>query len=101
MAFHNLTSEVSGSSPTLESVYPYTSGATGDDSTDCLYSASKATNIKVKSFSDSYWSDGYGLPLVKARVVQQPVAIAITANNLYIHSYASGVIDAGDCYDGK
>ena len=34
-------------SPTLESVYPYTSGS-GDDSTDCIYSASEATNIKVK-----------------------------------------------------
>ena len=35
---------------------------------------------------------------MKARVQQQPVAIAITANNVYIHSYQSGVIDALDCY---
>ena len=30
----------------LESDYPYTSGA-GDDSADCLYSASKATSVEV------------------------------------------------------
>ena len=34
-------------SPTLESIYPYTSGG-GDDSTDCLYSASEATNIEFR-----------------------------------------------------
>ena len=26
-----------------------------------------------------------------------PVSVAIAANNKYIHSYASGVIDATDC----
>ena len=31
----------------LENAYPYTSGATGDDSTGCLYSASEATKVKV------------------------------------------------------
>ena len=30
----------------LESSYPYTSG-NGDDSTECLYSASEATSVKV------------------------------------------------------
>ena len=34
----------------LESAYPYTSGATGDDFTDCLYSASKETNVKVMDY---------------------------------------------------
>ena len=29
----------------------------------------------------------------------QPVNVAIAANNKYIHSYHSGVIDALDCYD--
>ena len=38
-------------SPTLESVYPYTSGS-GDDSTDCLHSASEATDIKVKDIGN-------------------------------------------------
>ena len=32
----------------LENDYPYTSGATGDDSTDCQYDQSKATNVTVK-----------------------------------------------------
>ena len=35
---------------------------------------------------------------MKVRVHKQPVVVAITANNLYIHSYTSGVIDATDCY---
>ena len=35
----------------LESDYPYTSGS-GDDSTDCLYSASKATNVEVSWYED-------------------------------------------------
>ena len=33
----------------LESEYPYTSYPEGAPSTKCSYSASKATNIKVKS----------------------------------------------------
>ena len=35
--------------------------------------------------------------VVKVAVQTQPVAIAIAANNKYIHSYASGIIDADDC----
>ena len=38
---------IEGNFPMLESAYPYTSGATGDDSADCFYSASKATSVKV------------------------------------------------------
>ena len=34
----------------LESAYPYTSGAKGDDSTECYYSAADATNVKVVEF---------------------------------------------------
>ena len=34
---------------------------------------------------------------MKNDVAQQPVSVAITSNNKYIHSYASGVIDADDC----
>ena len=37
---------------------------------------------------------------VKAAVHQQPVSVAIAANNKYIHSYASGIIDAADCGHG-
>ena len=35
---------------------------------------------------------------MKAAIQQQPVSVAIAANNKYIHSYASGVIDAADCF---
>ena len=38
--------EKTGDSAMLESAYPYTSG-TGDDSTDCLYSATETTNVTV------------------------------------------------------
>ena len=81
-------------SPTLESVYPFTSG-TGDDSTGCLYSTSKATNIKVKD----YGMVNQEIDNMKAALQQQPFVTGITANNKYIHSYLSGVIDAKDCYD--
>ena len=42
---------------------------------------------------------------MKTYLQKQPLAIAIAANNYYIHSYANGVIDATDCgynsvYDG-
>ena len=30
-------------------------------------------------------------------IAQQPLVVAIAANNRYIHSYARGVIDAEDC----
>ena len=35
---------------------------------------------------------------MKVAVAQQPVSVAIAANSVYIHSYASGIIDATDCY---
>ena len=34
---------------------------------------------------------------MKAVIKQQPATIAIAANNKYIHSYSSGIIDANDC----
>ena len=33
-----------------------------------------------------------------AIIKQQPVTIALAANNKYIHSYKSGIIDADNCY---
>ena len=80
---------------TLEDVYPYTSGATGDDSTECLYSVSKATNIKN---GGNYEIDNDNIK-IKTRIQQGPIATTITANNKYIHSYVSGVIDAEDCIE--
>ena len=79
----------------LEGDYPYTSGATGDDTTDCLYSASEATNVDVISYAVA---DGYYTGNLMAAVAKQPIAVIFAANNAYIHSYASGVIDADDCY---
>ena len=35
-----------------EKAYPYTSGSTGDDSTNCLYNASEATNVTVQQYMD-------------------------------------------------
>ena len=79
-----------------ESKYPYTSGATGDSSKDCRYIADRATNIKVYGY-EALDNRSPLIEVVKARVQKQPVSVGITANNKYIHSYASGVIDAEDC----
>ena len=35
--------------------------------------------------------------MLKAHLQEQPYIVPIAANNKYIHSYASGVIDAEDC----
>ena len=37
------------------------------------------------------------IKLMKTLVAKQPIALGITANNAYIHSYKNGVIDAFDC----
>ena len=34
---------------------------------------------------------------LKTHLTKQPIALGIAANNQYIHSYNSGVIDAHDC----
>ena len=34
---------------------------------------------------------------LKTHIAKQPIALGIAANNQYIHSYNSGVIDATDC----
>ena len=36
---------------------------------------------------------------LKAAVKNQPVSVALAANNRYIHSYSNGIIDATDCYE--
>ena len=36
---------------------------------------------------------------MKAIVQNQPLSVGIAANSVYIHSYASGIIDAKDCYE--
>ena len=67
---------------TLESVYPYTSGAT-KSSGNCLYSVSKATNVKVQRIEivEAYGENSQ----LKAAVQKHPVTAAVAANNKYIH----------------
>ena len=79
----------------LESAYPYTSGAKGDDSTDCNYSESDATNVKVK-YHNAYCEN---VSKIMKTLSKRPVSVAIAANNKYIHSYLGGVIDASDCFE--
>ena len=74
----------------LESDYPYHSAPKYAPSTGCRYSASKATNVKV------YTVTGHPT-FLKSAIIRQPLVTAIAANNKYIHSYASGIIDAVDC----
>ena len=78
----------------LEGDYPYTSGG-GDDSANCLYSASKATDVTVEDWNNV---DPYSNDDMKNAVAKQPLAVVLAANNAYIHSYASGVLDAADCW---
>ena len=75
----------------LESEYPYTSAPKNAPSTACLYSASKATNVKVETIGGTLSHD------MKAILQKKPLIMAIAANNVYIHSYESGIIDAFDC----
>ena len=83
----------------LESDYPFTSGANGEKLFNCLYSQSKSSQHIVKVNHVEYHRS-YGVPVnsLKAAIKNQPVTIAVTANNKYIHSYASGIIDATSCY---
>ena len=76
----------------LESEYPYTSAPKNAPSTECLYSESKATNVKVRHLKYTGYTNK-----MKATLQTQPVDVAISANNIYIHSYASGIIDQYDC----
>ena len=83
----------------LESDYPYTSvskDAKDLPPSDCLYSASKATQVKVKDYVvQSYVS----MSDLKIAVSKQPVTVAIAANNKYINWHNEGIIDALDCDD--
>ena len=86
--------------PMLENDYPYTSGAKGDDTTNCLYSAIKATNVTVESYEviQKTNNEDDTQKRMKAALQKQPLAVALAANNKYIHSYANGIIDSEDCY---
>ena len=81
----------------LESDYPYTSGDMGDDSNNCLYSASKTTNVEVYDFHSNIHEEGHVVDQMKANVRRQPLAGALAVNNKYIHSYKSGIVEARYC----
>ena len=84
-----------------ESTYPYTAGdGTFDENPDCLYSASKATDVKILAFSIHENDADFNVGQMKGAIQSVPLMIAFAANNKYIHSYESGVIDARDCYTG-
>ena len=83
----------------LESDYAYSSGAKGDDTTDCLYSASKTTSVTVESWGHVNFPSKVGrIVEMKTALQKQPIATALAANNKYIHSYSNGIIDASDCW---
>ena len=75
-----------------ESGYPYTSGTTGQKGT-CYTTCSKNTAVTPKSFTDVAKNSDSAL---MTALVQQPVSIAIQANQPAFQSYKSGVL-TGTC----
>ena len=75
-----------------ESGYPYTSGSTGQKGS-CLTTCSKNTGVTPKSFTDVTKNSDTAL---MTALVQQPVSIAIQANQPAFQSYKSGVL-TGTC----
>jgi len=75
-----------------ESGYPYTSGTTGQKGT-CLTTCSKNTGVAPKSFTDVTKNSDSALMTALA---QQPVSVAIQANQPAFQLYKSGVL-TGTC----
>jgi C1A family cysteine protease len=75
-----------------ESGYPYTSGTTGQKGA-CTTTCSKNTGVAPKSFTDVAKNSDSAL---MTALVQQPVSIAIQANQPAFQSYKSGVL-TGTC----
>jgi C1A family cysteine protease len=75
-----------------ESGYPYTSGTTGQRGT-CYTTCTKNTAVTPKSFTDVAKNSDSAL---MTALVQQPVSIAIQANQPAFQSYKSGVL-TGTC----
>jgi len=78
---------------TTEAGYPYTSGATGVSGTCVTSGYTNNANVAPKSFTDV--ATGSVSALMSA-VSQQPVSIAIQANQIAFQSYKSGVL-TGRC----
>lgn len=75
-----------------ETGYPYTSGSTGQKGT-CTTTCTKNTNVAPKSFTDVAKNSDSALMTALA---QQPVSIAIQANQPAFQLYKSGVL-TGTC----
>ena len=75
-----------------ESGYPYTSGTTGQKGT-CTTTCTKNTGVAPKSFTDVAKNSDSAL---MTAIAQQPVAVAIQANQPAFQSYKSGVL-TGTC----
>ena len=80
----------------LESVYPYASG-TGQMFT-CTYDESSTTSVSVADYT-AVTADSPSQ--MKAALVQQPLAVAIEADQMVFQTYSSGVLtsDAGCGYN--
>jgi C1A family cysteine protease len=75
-----------------ESGYPYTSGTTGQKGT-CTTTCTKNTGVTPKSFTDVAKNSDSAL---MTAIAQQPVSIAIQANQPAFQTYKSGVL-TGTC----
>jgi len=77
--------------------YPYTSGAEGDTG-DCLSTGTKVATASPKSYTDVKPKDDTAM---MSALVQQPVSIAIEADQAAFQMYKSGVFTAacGDNLD--
>jgi C1A family cysteine protease len=77
--------------------YPYTSGAEGDTG-DCLNTGVKVANAAPKSYTDVKAKDDTAM---MSALVQQPVSVAIEADQAAFQLYKSGVLTAacGDNLD--
>jgi C1A family cysteine protease len=75
-----------------ESGYPYTSGTTGQKGT-CYTTCTKNTGVAPKSFTDVAKNSDSAL---MTALVQQPVSVAIQANQPAFQLYKSGVL-TGSC----
>jgi len=75
-----------------EAGYPYTSGTTGQKGT-CTTTCAKNTAVTPKSFTDVAKNSDSAL---MTAIAQQPVSVAIQANQPAFQSYKSGVL-TGTC----
>lgn len=78
---------------TTESAYPYTSGTTGSSGSCKTSGYSNNANVAPKSFTDV---QPRSVDALMSAVAQQPVSIAIQANQLAFQMYSGGVL-TGSC----